>query len=64
MVLFVVGLIVGIVIGLFLSMIRSDGEIVIDDSDEMTTRWVLDVNTEPERVKEKRSIRLKVRELK
>jgi hypothetical protein len=61
MALFVIGLAIGILVGLLLSMTRSDGDIVIDDSDELVTKWHLIVKTEPEKVKEKRAIRLMVR---
>lgn len=61
MTLFVIGLTIGILVGSLLSMTRSDGDIVIDDSDELVAEWHLIVKTEPEKVKEKRAIRLTVR---
>lgn len=57
---------VGIIIGFMFKMIfdkicsNYDGKIIIDDNDDQKTRWILDVNTDPEEIPKKKVIHLQV----
>ena len=56
-----IGIGIGVVLGWFLSRgVKKDGVIIIDDSDKNTTKWYLNVKTDPEKIPEKRTLRLQV----
>lgn len=55
-----IGVGIGIVLSWLFSRFRSDGILVVDDSAEHKTNWQLIVNTDPEKVPKKHSIRLQV----
>lgn len=42
---------------------KSDGLFIVDDNDNSTTRWILDVKIDPRMIPNKKEIRLKVRKL-
>ncbi len=55
------GLFVGFLIGR--ASKKFDGIFVVDDSDYETTRWTLDMKTDPESIPNKKEIRLKVKKM-
>lgn len=42
---------------------KTDGMFIVDDNDEKTTRWILDVKIDPETIPNRKEIRLKVRKM-
>lgn len=44
----------------FLKKKEVDGLFILDDSDPNTTRWILDMRMDPDEIKNKKEIRLKV----
>lgn len=52
---------IGILIGRVCS--RFDGLFLVDDSDEETTRWTLDVRIDPKTIPNKKEIRLQVKKM-
>lgn len=46
--------------GIFSKKKEVDGLFILDDSDPKTTRWILDVKMDPDEIKNKKEIRLKV----
>lgn len=59
LILAIVGFIIGYMLGR-ISRVRPDGLFILDDSDPDTTRWILDVKTDPDEIKNKKEIHLKV----
>lgn len=61
---FILGLILGLGIYVLLSKVftRVDGTFIIDDSDPNTTRWTLQMNTEPKNVASKKMVHMKVKQ--
>lgn len=60
---FIVSIILGFILGYsiyLLSHRKPDGLFILDDSDPNTTRWILDVKMDPDEIKNKKEIRLKV----
>ena len=55
---FVIGLLIGYIFGNGSN--RSDGLLIIDDCGEETTKWTLDVKTDPNKIPNKKEIRLRV----
>lgn len=51
----------GIFIGSRLSHV--DGMFIVNDTDEETTRWILDVKIDPKTIPNKKEIRLKVKKM-
>lgn len=56
-----------VAIGLFVSgfilgrlTIKKDGLFIVDDSDDETIRWIIDVQYDPKIIPDKKEIRLKV----
>lgn len=39
---------------------KNDGLFIVDDSDDKTTRWTLDVKIDPKEIPNKKEIRLKI----
>lgn len=65
--MFVVYILLCFLLGFLLGRLngsRSDGVIVVDDSDEETTHWTLQYNKDPNDLPKKKSIRLRVHVLK
>lgn len=60
MVFLFIGIGIGIVLGLLIDRVRADGALIVRDLDEYKTHWTLQVNTDPEKIPKKRSIRLQV----
>lgn len=58
--LFFIGIVIGIALCLIVGRVRSNGVLIVDDNDEQKTKWILQVNTDPEKIPKKRSIRLQV----
>lgn len=60
---FMFGLVLGlgICILLFRVFIRVDGIFVIDDTDPNTTRWTLQMNTDPNNISKKKIVRMRVK---
>lgn len=58
--LFLLGIGVGLIIGWIINRIHPDGILVVDDSDELKTNWELRVNTNPEKIPNKRYLQLRV----
>lgn len=56
---YVIGMVVGYVVRSLLPK-KNDGLFILDDSDPKTTRWILDVKMDPDEIKNKKEIRLKV----
>lgn len=52
---------VGVFIGR--TTIKVDGMFIVDDSDDETTRWILDVKIDPKTIPNKKEVRLKVRKM-
>ena len=52
-------MLVGVVIGR--KSMRCDGLFLVDDSDNETTRWILNVKIDPKTIPSKKSIHLKVK---
>lgn len=52
---------VGVFVGR--TTIKVDGMFVIDDSDDETTRWILDIKVDPKTIPNKKEVRLKVRKM-
>lgn len=52
---------VGVFIGR--TTIKVDGMFIVDDSDDETTRWILDVKVDPKTIPNKKEVRLKVRKM-
>lgn len=42
---------------------KTDGMFIVDDNDTETTRWILDVKTDPKTIPNRKEIRLKVRKM-
>ena len=59
---FILGLIfgLGVFILLFMVFIRVDGTFIIDDSDPTTTRWTLNMNTDPKNISDKKMVHMRV----
>lgn len=53
------GLLIGFSIGR--KSVRFDGLFIVDDSENETTRWILDVKIDPQTIPSKKSIHLKVK---
>lgn len=54
---------VGFIFGLFIASIskgKLDGLFILDESDPSITRWILDVKMDPDKIKNKKDIRLKI----
>lgn len=60
---FILGLILGLGVSILLSGVftRVDGTFIINDSDLNTTRWTLQMNTDPKNVAIKKMVKMKVR---
>ena len=52
---------VGVFIGR--TTLKVDGMFIVDDSNDETTRWILDVNFDPKDIPNKKEVRLKVRKM-
>lgn len=52
-------------VGVFIGRktVKVDGMFIVDDSDEKTTRWILDVTVDPKNIQNKKDVRLKVRKM-
>lgn len=52
-------------VGVFIGRktVKVDGMFIVDDSDDKTTRWVLDVKVDPKTIPNKKEVRLKVRKM-
>ena len=63
---FILGLILGLGLHILLLKVqRVDGVFIVDDRDSETTQWTLRMNTEdPNKIKDKKMIHMKVQELK
>lgn len=61
---FILGLVLGLGICILLLrvFIRVDGTFVIDDSDPNTTRWTLQMNTDPDYISKKKIIHMRVKQ--
>lgn len=59
------GLLFGMFVGLSISNIsrKFDGLFIVDDSDEETTKWILDVSIDPKSIPDRKEIHLKVRKM-
>lgn len=59
---FILGLILGLGMCILLLLVfrRVDGVLIVDDGDSETTRWTLQVNTDPIEVPKKKKIVLKI----
>lgn len=59
------GLLFGVFIGISISNIgrKFDGLFIVDDSDEETTKWILDVSIDPKSIPDQKEIHLKVRKM-
>lgn len=42
---------------------KTDGMFIVDDNDDETTRWILDVKIDPKTIPNRKEIRLKVRKM-
>lgn len=60
LVCYLIGMIVGYALAHILTLRKRDGLFILDDSDPNTTRWILDVKIDPDEIKNKKEIRLKV----
>lgn len=62
---FISAVLIGFAIGMFVGRksAKVDGLFIIDDSDTETTRWILDVREKPEKIAEKKEIRLQVKKV-
>lgn len=54
-------LLVGVVIGR--KTVKSDGMFIVDDSDDETTKWILDVAIDPASIPSRKEIHLRVRKM-
>lgn len=54
--------IIGAAIGFFISKLtrKVDGLFIVDDSDFSTTRWKIDVHTDPSKIPEKKTLYFQV----
>lgn len=52
-------------VGVFIGRktVKVDGMFIVDDSDDKTTRWILDVAVDPKNIPNKKDVRLKVRKM-
>lgn len=59
---FIFGLVLGLGVCILLSrvFIRVDGTFVIDDTDPNTTRWTLQMGTDPKNISDKKMVHMKV----
>lgn len=57
--------IVFFLIGVFVGRktVKSDGMFLVDDSDDETTRWILDVTVDPNSIPNRKEIHLKVKKM-
>lgn len=57
-----IGILVAFCVGVLIgrSTVKIDGAFIVDDSDENTTRWILDVKIDPKTIPNKKQVRLKV----
>lgn len=59
LVCYMIGMVVGYVVRTLLPN-KNNGLFILDDSDPETTRWILDMRMDPDEIKNKKEIRLKV----
>lgn len=52
-------------VGVFIGRITTnvDGMFIVDDTDNETTRWILDVKIDPKTIPNKKEVRLKVQKM-
>ena len=61
----IIGL-VAIAIGSFIvgrSSVKTDGMFIVDDTNDETTKWILDVSVDPATIPNRKIIRLKVKKI-
>lgn len=64
--LYILGAIFAFGVGILLGMNVSDtidGLFIVDDSDDKRTKWILDVNIDPDTIPNKKEIHLKVKKM-
>jgi len=62
---FILGLILGLGIYILLCKVftRVDGTFIIDDSDPETTRWTLQMKTDPDNIAKKKLVKMDIKRL-
>ena len=63
--LYILVAIAALCVGVFIGRktVKVDGMFIVDDSDDKTTRWILDVTVDPKNIPNKKDVRLKVRKM-
>lgn len=63
--LYILVAIIALCVGVFIGRktAKVDGMFIVDDSDDETTRWILDVKIDPKTIPNKKEVRLKVRKM-
>lgn len=61
-ILYVIFAIIGFIAGVLIekAVLKTDGLLIIDDEDDETTQWILDVRFDPEELENRKEIHLKV----
>ena len=62
-IIFILGLVLGSGVFLLLSYVFTgvDGTLIIDDSDPITTRWTLEMKTDPYEIAKKKRVKMNVK---